>query len=34
MHISRVVLRADFERFLAVGDHPSLVSLGVAWAFL
>jgi hypothetical protein len=34
MHISHVLLRADFERFLAVGDHPSLVSLGVAWAFL
>jgi len=33
MHISHVVLRADFERFLVVGDHPSLVSFGVAWAF-
>jgi hypothetical protein len=34
MRISHVVLRADFERFLVVGDHPSLLSLGVAWAFL
>lgn len=34
MHISHVVLRADFERFLVVGDHASLLSLGVAWAFL
>ena len=34
MRVSRVVLRADFERFLVAGDHPSLLSLGVAWAFL
>jgi hypothetical protein len=34
VHISHVVLRADFERFLVAGDHPSLLSLGVALAFL
>jgi hypothetical protein len=33
-HISHVALRADFERFAAIGEHPSLVSLGVTWAFL
>lgn len=31
--ISHIVLRADFERFLLVGDHPSLISLGGTWAF-
>lgn len=33
MHISHAVLRADFERFLIVGDHPSLFTLGAVWAF-
>jgi hypothetical protein len=32
-HISHVLLRADFERFVLVGNHPSILSLGVAWAF-
>jgi hypothetical protein len=27
-------IRGDYERFTALGEHPSLVSLGVTWSFL
>ena len=27
-------LRAEYERFTALGEHPNLVSVGVVWTFL
>jgi opacity protein-like surface antigen len=27
-------LRGEYERFAALGEHPSLVSVGVTWSFL
>lgn len=27
-------LRADYERFTALGEHPSLISVGATWSFL
>jgi hypothetical protein len=27
-------IRGEYERFTALGEHPSLVSLGVTWSFL
>jgi hypothetical protein len=26
-------LRAEYERFTALGEHPSLVSVGATWSF-
>jgi hypothetical protein len=31
--IAKLALRADYERFTAAADHPSLLSLGVTYAF-
>lgn len=30
----RWALRGEYERFAALGEHPSLVSVGVTWSFL
>ena len=27
-------IRGDYERFTALGEHPSLISVGVTWSFL
>jgi opacity protein-like surface antigen len=32
--IGNWAIRGDYERFTALGEHPSLVSLGVTWSFL
>jgi hypothetical protein len=28
-----LAVRAEFERFNAAGEHPSLLTLGLTWSF-